>query len=665
MDEKIYVGLIGATELRDTLESTGVIECITGSVAQVTKEIRVLNKENGGTIPVFVEDPEESDSGLQRWCEVFPSKTGTPVVIIRQGDVATLRNDTLTEVSAPISVNALLEAAGLTSFESLEDKTFPTGAFVGTVEPASDEDDELDQLERDLAESEAEATADEVNTPTQEASEDGQSDHERSRGRRASGYEAEPELEASSMPFHQEQFEADREFAGVEGEDDQQADGQYPDSFQGMQPTPEYQSPEFPAGDAYSAPQVRRRDNRNQMGYQDRADYPQANSSPNQHDDRYSQWQPQDYTRGQYPQGGFENQPVDQYGQQGVTQPPYGQQQWYGQNSTPGGYQPGQQYGYERPPYGQVATYQDQRDVDHYGRQKLGQAVIIFASKGGVGKSSVAIDLAHEAGKSGRKVILIDANSGQPDLMVMLGLERSGLPTIHDAALSDDVGVCLLTPDQINHYRPHDADEVTFGFVAAPLSRTNRRGDVTNYFYAQVIEEARRRADLVIVDTQILENDDKTGIVEEVFVPVLDTASGWGIGVTECSAVSVNSLEERLRDLTGTWGIAASKFMTLFNRVDVDDMEDVVKERAEAFRGFGEVLGAIPESRTAKLAIDNRKLELGTPLFSKRIVAALMRLDRTEELLNRDREIEAIMAGPEKKPNFWMRLFMPKPKNNA
>ncbi|MGP5048056.1 ParA family protein [Glutamicibacter ardleyensis] len=690
MDEKIYVGLIGANELRDTLEATGVIECITGSVAQVTKEIRGLNKEIGGTIPVFVEDPEMPDSGLQRWCEVFPSKTGTPVVIIRQGDMATLRNESLTEIAAPVTVNTLLEAVGLPSFEVLDDQTFPPGAFVRSAEPEVDEDeDELDQLERALAESEEDSLIS-VGSNARSASEQSFADHEQFRGRSAAEYETEPEIdEVPRAPYQQEQYREAQESGRRQDEYDQPVTVQHPDSFLGMPPASERRAPEFVAQDTYPAQPERDGYNKGQLDYQNQSDRSQTNSVPRPQEDRFPegqyggaeapayQGQEQDYRLGQAPQGGFMNQPRDQYnqyGQQGMSQPPYGQQygqqERYGYGQSSNGYQGGQQAGYGQPPYGQNQPYQDQRNWNQqsnaqYARQQLGHAVIILASKGGVGKSSSSIQMAHEAGKAGMRVILIDANSGQPDLMVMLGLERSNLPTIQDAALSNDVGVCFLSPDQINHFRSHDADQVTFGFVAAPLSKTNRRGDVSNYFYAQVIEEARRRADLVIVDTQILENDDKTGIVEEVFVPVLQTGNGWAIGVTECSAVSVNSLEQRFRDLTGPGGIAASKFMTLFNKVDVEDMEEVVSGRAEAFRGFGEVLGAIPESRVAKLAIDNRELELDTPLFSKRILAALLRIDRSDALLERDREIEAIMAGPEKEPNFLMRLFKPKSKKKA
>ncbi|MGP4994615.1 nucleotide-binding protein [Glutamicibacter ardleyensis] len=697
MNEKIYVGLIGASELREALESTGSIECITGSITLVSKEIRRLTAETGAIIPVFVEDPESSDAGLQRWCDVFPSKTGISVTIIRQGEVPTLRTEDLPELHAPLQVNALLESVGLPQFEQLDDQTFPPGAFIQPTrsepELADELVDELDLLEQELEASEANrmVSVDSSSRPaTDERAFAQGSNPEVPRGRRSS--ENSPrasESDNNSPQYDPEQYVETHEpqnrnegYRQSIQEFDEQAPGrphvqdfgQHENSSQGSS-SGEYQQGQY---DRFDPPGY----NVQPENMQERAPYvpPQQNRGQGQYGQSE---QPEPYAQnwnGNHEQnmhGGYQNQSgYSQFDQRGTSQ--YQQDQRYGQNQ---GYNqppmhPGapteNQYGYNQPPMGQPGypqnnqpntysqqnrSYVRQQENQNYGRQQVGHAVIVMSSKGGVGKSTTSLQLAHEAGKAGIRTILVDGNSGQGDLMTMLGIERSGLPTIQDASLSNDVGVCFIEPEQINHYRPHDADQATFGFVAAPLAGTNRRGDVDHYFYAQVIQEARNRAELVIIDTQILENDDKTGVIEDLLVPVLQTANGWAIAVTECSAVSVNSMELRLRHLTSEMNIPASKFMTLFNKVDAEDMEGVVAGHAEAFRGFGELLGAIPVSREAKLALDAHGLELETPMFSKRIVQALLRVDRSDSLLNRDREIEEAMAGPEKEPNFLMRLF--------
>lgn len=761
MDEKYAVGLIGELDgLKPILESAG-IECVVGNVPYVGKEVRRLSEELGHPVPVLVEDPEKPDSGLQRWCAVFPVKTGIPVLVIRQGDVETLTGDDLSAVISPVALNDILERIGFPQLAELEGRTFPPGAFVAppihessSLAPAEDDDDELARLEREMEDKEFASITSGITSESSSGYLQAPPLDMRSRGRRSADSDLE-EAEQFNNP-REHQSTGDQELDSAHGLGN--GEDHYSNQVRQQEPEALHQMPErmvvrpapSPAPRDHFEDQPESRENRDEQfgqqtnaepawqdshrndpqgrGYQpERAGQYAPNQDFDQHTSQYRQSPMHDQSRqgngsldqGQPEwngngysepgaQGGYQQDRNGQYGRP-VQDPPQNQQ-WNGnyppQDQRGYGYPPNDQFdprgGFQRPDqyspnqqgYGADPRYGDgfqqdprggynqgqgsafynpqqqgfapqnprqgfgyQQEQFVHGRQALAKTVVVLSTKGGVGKSSTSLQLAHEAGLAGLKVILIDANSGQGDLMVMLGLERSGLPTIQDASLHNDPNVAFIEPEQINYYREHDADEVTFGFVAAPLSSTNRRGDVDNLFYERVIEEARKRGDLVIIDTQILENDDKTGVVEDLWAPIIKSETGWAIAVAECSTVNVNSLQVRLQHLTQGLNIPASKFMTLFNRVDMEDMGDVVAGHANAFRGYGEVLGGIPFSREAKLAMDSHQLELNTPLYSFRVLKALIRMTRTDALVERTKEIEEILAGPKKEPNFLVKLF--------
>jgi Mrp family chromosome partitioning ATPase len=206
------------------------------------------------------------------------------------------------------------------------------------------------------------------------------------------------------------------------------------------------------------------------------------------------------------------------------------------------------------------------------GRSAAGLAsfIISYSGKGGVGKSTASLQMAHKAAAAGLKVVLIDGNSGQGDLRTYLRLNRTDLPTIYDAAIGP-IKNAILTPDVINRHREQNLGEVKFAFIAAPPDDINDPDVVTHDVYRRVIEFARRNSDLVIMDTQIIESADRTGVVTQLILPAL-VHDAWGVGVTDMTNVGVNNLNNRLRKFLRE-EVPIDRLMVMINRVHPEQLE--------------------------------------------------------------------------------------------
>lgn len=83
-------------------------------------------------------------------------------------------------------------------------------------------------------------------------------------------------------------------------------------------------------------------------------------------------------------------------------------------------------------------------------KKPVPRIIAICGGKGGVGKSTVAVNLALAIGKLGRRVVLVDADLGTPNLHTMLGITRppAGLADFFDHAVEtlDDVRVDIVKP---------------------------------------------------------------------------------------------------------------------------------------------------------------------------------------------------------------------------
>lgn len=197
----------------------------------------------------------------------------------------------------------------------------------------------------------------------------------------------------------------------------------------------------------------------------------------------------------------------------------------------------------------------------------LAPVVFVLSGKGGTGKSSTAILLAQRAGIHGHlNVALIDANRGQGDVTTYLRLDRASLRTMYDSAVTGDPLAGLVTAEELNAARHSSLEHLGFAVCLAPPAGMADPAVVTDAVYARTLDEVRRRADLVVVDTQIVESHDTSGLIDNFVAPTL-AAGGWAVAASDTSRPSVNNMNFRLSAFQSL-GIPPDRLLLLFNRVD-------------------------------------------------------------------------------------------------
>lgn len=214
-------------------------------------------------------------------------------------------------------------------------------------------------------------------------------------------------------------------------------------------------------------------------------------------------------------------------------------------------------------------------------RGQRGTLVISWAGKGGTGKTSIALALAQRAGKRcpDLRVAVIDANRGQADVAKYLRF-RPGvtIPGIHDAAVSGEPVRAFLTAEVANQLRPGRwFDELHFNLVAGPRNAGEAHpGVVTTDVYAATIQAAQEHCDLVVVDTQIIEEHDTSGLIDGLIVPLLATRGVWGVANTDTAGVAVRNLAGALRAMAAA-GVGRERMLLVANKADIDFSEDEVR----------------------------------------------------------------------------------------
>lgn len=279
----------------------------------------------------------------------------------------------------------------------------------------------------------------------------------------------------------------------------------------------------------------------------------------------------------------------------------------------------------------------------------LGALVINFSGKGGVGKSTTSLQLACVAAEAGLRVVLIDGNSGQGDLRTYLRLNRTNLPTMYDAAIGN-IKDAILTPATICANREENLGEIKFAFVGAPPNDINDPTVVTDALYRDVVHFARRNADLVIMDTQIIETTDRTGVVNTLLLPAL-VHDAWAIGVTDMSTTGVNNLNDRLRKFINE-GVPTDRLMITINQVHSEQME-VAAKAVGYFRNLGTFIGAVELDINVKHDMNAGRINTDNAQLRAVMSKALLRITGNE----RFREAAEYKPEPARKQGMFARML--------
>jgi pilus assembly protein CpaE len=121
-----------------------------------------------------------------------------------------------------------------------------------------------------------------------------------------------------------------------------------------------------------------------------------------------------------------------------------------------------------------------------------GQLVAVFNPKGGVGKTTIATNLAAVLVARGQRVLLVDADTVTGHVPVSLGMD--GAPTVIDAWRDELEGGPVLTFDE-------QASLHSSGLKVLPMSSSPIHTDLLDpERVAAALNVARRTADFVIVD---------------------------------------------------------------------------------------------------------------------------------------------------------------------
>ncbi|ACL42343.1 hypothetical protein Achl_4392 (plasmid) [Pseudarthrobacter chlorophenolicus A6] len=279
----------------------------------------------------------------------------------------------------------------------------------------------------------------------------------------------------------------------------------------------------------------------------------------------------------------------------------------------------------------------------------LGAFVINFSGKGGVGKSTTSLQLACVAAEAGLRVVLIDGNSGQGDLRTYLRLNRTNLPTMYDAAIGS-IKDAILTPATINANREEVLGEIKFAFIGAPPDDINDPSVVTDSLYRDVIHFARRNADLVIMDTQIVESSDRTGVVNTLLLPAL-VHDAWGIGVADMSTVGVNNLNNRLRKFINE-GVPTDRLMVIINQVLTAQME-MANKAPGYFRNLGTFMGAVEMDENVKHDMNAGRINTDNAQLKATMSKALLRITGNEVF----RQAAEYKPEPARKQGMFARML--------
>jgi cellulose biosynthesis protein BcsQ len=226
------------------------------------------------------------------------------------------------------------------------------------------------------------------------------------------------------------------------------------------------------------------------------------------------------------------------------------------------------------------------------------------AGKGGVGKSTFAtLSSIYLAAHSGTpKVLFIDGNIGQPDIMSYLAAVvpeiknvRRQTPTIADYTTRGLQGAVVHLKDYVVDSGPVLFSQinldVVFGIVEPIMDSDNEYPQLVDN-YCRLLTEAIDIYDVIVVDTQIIEpkNIRSSLAMSRFEIPFMVSPNSHIVGVINSNTQAYENTVSMLSQLTGEHGIAHERMALLENKIENTAEHDTkIIERASGYP----VLGAI------------------------------------------------------------------------
>ena len=226
--------------------------------------------------------------------------------------------------------------------------------------------------------------------------------------------------------------------------------------------------------------------------------------------------------------------------------------------------------------------------------KKVARVITVTSGKGGVGKSSISVNLAIELSKSGKKVIVLDADFGLANIEVMLGIRpKYNLADIiyHGKNIED-----IITPGPLG-----------IGFI----SGGSGIGELANISKEQIMYLTNKLsvldelADIIIIDTG-------AGITDSVLEFVI--ASSEVLLVTTPEPTSITDAYALLKTLNNKEEFSSrnTKIKMVANRVDSNQEAKQLFSKLNLviskFLDFNiEYLGAVPQDNMVSKAIMQQK----------------------------------------------------------
>jgi flagellar biosynthesis protein FlhG len=243
--------------------------------------------------------------------------------------------------------------------------------------------------------------------------------------------------------------------------------------------------------------------------------------------------------------------------------------------------------------------------------RSVARVITVTSGKGGVGKSSISVNLAIALSRLGNRVIILDADFGLANIEVMLGIRP--IYSLADLMFRGKSLTDIITPG------PENIGFISGGSGIQEL--TNLTKDQIVYLIQKLVE-LDERADIVIVDTG-------AGIADSVLEFV--AASSEVILIATPEPTSITDAYALLKTLNRKTDISLEDTVIkmVANRVDAfEDGKELYDKLSLVVSKFLnlklEYLGALPQDATVSRAVMRQKPAIAlfpNSQFSKTLVS--------------------------------------------